>query len=377
MQYPVVISGAGILGCYISEALTLQGIDSVVLEKDIDEVEDSVRTITLNPFSKNLLDKIDIVNDYSTINKMEVKDYDGSGKIVFKGTEIGMDHLAYVIDFVTLLKSVRKKAVEKILYEEEIIGIVNNDSFHEVTLSSGKVIKTNLIISSDGKNSKIANKIPKSDKDYSQTALTFLASADKDLGMSAFQVFSDNGICAFMPTRKEGEDLVTVVWSISNDKIQNGYDEFIERNLENISRKIGNSFQIRSKIQSFKLSSHNRSSYVDFPVVLVGDSAHSIHPLAGQGVNLGFEDANSLVKKITDTINQSDTSNLKSNLNDYSNERRFQNEIMLKTMDGFVALFNESNPYIRFLRNFGLNTFNQSKFLKSFFVKAASGPIRQ
>ena len=50
---------------------------------------------------------------------------------------------------------------------------------------------------------------------------------------------------------------------------------------------------------------------------------------------------------------------------------------MLKTMDGFVALFNESNPYIRFLRNFGLNTFNQSKFLKSFFVKAASGPIRQ
>ena len=103
MQYPVVISGAGILGCYISEALTLQGIDSVVLEKDIDEVEDSVRTITLNPFSKNLLDKIDIVNDYSTINKMEVKDYDGSGKIVFKGTEIGMDHLAYVIDFVTLL----------------------------------------------------------------------------------------------------------------------------------------------------------------------------------------------------------------------------------------------------------------------------------
>ena len=91
---------------------------------------------------------------------MEVKDYDGSGKIVFKGTEIGMDHLAYVIDFVTLLRSVRKKVGEKILYEEEIIRIVSNGSFHEVTLSRGKVIKTNLIISSDGKNSKIANKIP-------------------------------------------------------------------------------------------------------------------------------------------------------------------------------------------------------------------------
>ena len=375
MQQPIVISGAGILGCYISCALSLQGIDSIVLEKKDDEVEDSVRTITLNPFSKNLLDKIGIENDYSMINKMEVKDFDGTGKIVFKSSEIGMDHLAYVSDFATLLMAVRKKASEKILYKEEIIDIDKKGDLNEVTLSSGKVIKTNLIISSDGKNSKLANKIPKSDKDYFQTALTFLASAEKDMNMSAFQIFSDNGICAFMPTRKKGEDLVTVVWSISDDLIENGYEDFIEENLEKISRKIGNSFQIRSKIQSFKLSSHNRSSYIDFPVVLVGDSAHSIHPLAGQGINLGFEDANSLVKKIIKT-NDSDTINFKESLNAYSNERRLQNEIMLKTMDGFVALFNERNPYIRFLRNFGLNAFNQSKFLKSFFVKAASGPIK-
>ena len=375
MQQPIVISGAGILGCYISCALSLQGIDSIVLEKKDDEVEDSVRTITLNPFSKNLLDKIGIENDYSMINKMEVKDFDGTGKIVFKSSEIGMDHLAYVSDFATLLIAVRKKASEKILYKEEIIDIDNKGDFNKVTLSSGKVIKTNLIISSDGKNSKLANKIPKSDKDYFQTALTFLASAEKDMNMSAFQIFSDNGICAFMPTRKKGEDFVTVVWSISDDLIENGYEDFIEENLEKISRKIGNSFQIRSKVQSFKLSSHNRSSYIDFPVVLVGDSAHSIHPLAGQGINLGFEDANSLVKKIIKT-NDSDTINFKESLNAYSNERRLQNEIMLKTMDGFVALFNERNPYIRFLRNFGLNAFNQSKFLKSFFVKAASGPIK-
>ena len=375
MQQPIVISGAGILGCYISCALSLQGIDSIVLEKKDDEVEDSVRTITLNPFSKNLLDKIGIENDYSMINEMEVKDFDGTGKIVFKSSEIGMDHLAYVADFATLLMAVRKNASEKILYKEEIIDIDNKGDVNKVTLSSGKVIKTNLIISSDGKNSKLANKIPKSDKDYFQTALTFLASAEKDMNMSAFQIFSDNGICAFMPTRKKGEDFVTVVWSISDDLIENGYEDFIEENLEKISRKIGNSFQIRSKVQSFKLSSHNRSSYIDFPVVLVGDSAHSIHPLAGQGINLGFEDANSLVKRIIKT-NDSDTINFKESLNAYSNERRLQNEIMLKTMDGFVALFNERNPYIRFLRNFGLNAFNQSKFLKSFFVKAASGPIK-
>ena len=375
MQQPIVISGAGILGCYISCALSFQGIDSIILEKKDDEVEDSVRTITLNPFSKNLLDKIGVEIDYSMINKMEVKDFDGTGKIVFKSSEIGMDHLAYVSDFATLLIALRKKAGEKILYKEEIIDIDNKGDFNEVTLSSGKVIKTNLIISSDGKTSKLANNIPKSDKDYFQTALTFLASAEKDMNMSAFQIFSDNGICAFMPTRKKGEDLVTVVWSISDDLIENGYEEFIEKNLEKISRKIGNSFQLRSKVQSFKLSSHNRSSYIDFPVVLVGDSAHSIHPLAGQGINLGFEDANSLVKKLIKT-NDSDTIKFKESLNAYSNERRLQNEIMLKTMDGFVALFNERNPYIRFLRNFGLNAFNQSKFLKSFFVKAASGPIK-
>ena len=375
MQQPIVISGAGILGCYISCALSLQGIESIVLEKKDDEIEDSIRTITLNPFSKSLLDKIGVENDYSMISEMEVKDFDGTGKIVFKSSEIGMEHLAFVSDFATLLRSVRKKASEKILYKEEIIEIDNKGEFHEVTLSSGKIIKTNLIISSEGKNSKLANKIPKSDRDYFQTALTFLASADKNMDTSAFQIFSDNGICAFMPTRQKGEDFVTIVWSVSDDLIENGYEDFIKENLDKISRKIGNSFQIRSKVQSFKLSSHNRSSYIDFPVVLVGDSAHSIHPLAGQGINLGFEDANSLVKKIIKT-NQSGILNLRDNLNDYSNERRLQNEIMLKTMDGFVALFNERNPYIRFLRNFGLNAFNQSKFLKSFFVRAASGPIK-
>ena len=212
MQQPIVISGAGILGCYISCALSLEGIDSIVLEKKDDEIEDSVRTITLNPFSKNLLDKIGVENDYSMISEMEVKDFDGTGKIVFKSSEIGMDHLAFVLDFATLLRSVRKKASEKILYKEEIIEIDNKGDFHEVTLSSGKIIKTNLIISSEGKNSKLANKIPKSDKDYFQTALTFLASADKDMDTSAFQIFSDNGICAFMPTRQKGEGLVTVVW---------------------------------------------------------------------------------------------------------------------------------------------------------------------
>ena len=375
MQQPIVISGAGILGCYISCALSLQGIESIVLEKKDDEIEDSIRTITLNPFSKSLLDKIGVENDYSMISEMEVKDFDGTGKIVFKSSEIGMEHLAFVSDFATLLRSVRKKASEKILYKEEIIEIDNKGEFHEVTLSSGKIIKTNLIISSEGKNSKLANKIPKSDRDYFQTALTFLASADKGMDTSAFQIFSDNGICAFMPTRQKGEDFVTIVWSVSDDLIENGYEDFIKENLDKISRKIGNSFQIRSKVQSFKLSSHNRSSYIDFPVVLVGDSAHSIHPLAGQGINLGFEDANSLVKKIIKT-NQSGILNLRDNLNDYSNERRLQNEIMLKTMDGFVTLFNERNPYIRFLRNFGLNAFNQSKFLKSFFVKAASGPLK-
>ena len=95
MRQPIVISGAGILGCYISCALSLQGIDSIVLEKKDDEIEDSVRTITLNPFSKNLLDEIGVENDFSMISEMEVKDFDGTGKIVFKSSEIGMDCLLY------------------------------------------------------------------------------------------------------------------------------------------------------------------------------------------------------------------------------------------------------------------------------------------
>ena len=94
------------------------------MEKKDDEVEDSVRTITLNPFSKNLLDKIGIENDYSMINKMEVKDFDGTGKIVFKSREIGMDHLAYVSDFATLLMAVRKKQVKKSYIKRKLLILI-------------------------------------------------------------------------------------------------------------------------------------------------------------------------------------------------------------------------------------------------------------
>ena len=108
-------------------------------------------------------------------------------------------------------------------------------------------------------------------------------------------------------------------------------------------------------------------------VVLVGDAAHSIHPLAGQGINLGFADADALCEEIISSYEKSMHIDQALTLKRYEIRRKNMNLLMLKSMDFFVNLFGSKNLYIKLLRNFGLSGVNKTQFLKKFFINHASG----
>jgi 2-octaprenylphenol hydroxylase len=130
---------------------------------------------------------------------------------------------------------------------------------------------------------------------------------------------------------------------------------------------------IDSESLSFRLSNHYFENYISGPVVLIGDAAHSIHPLAGQGINLGFADADIFCEEIINSYNKGFALNDKTVLKRYEIRRKGMNLVMLKSMDFFVNLFNTNNLYLRLLRNWGLNSVNKTKFIKTFFIKHASG----
>lgn len=379
MEYPVIISGGGIIGCYIHLRLKQAGISSQIIEKGLPASGSvaNIRTISLNPSTYKLLLEIGIELESKSVETIKVLDGGGSGKIQFKAKEVNEEVLSHVAMFNDLLEQIQDKASNAIQFESEITSISKLDTLTKVSLNNNCELQTPLLIGSDGRNSPVAqlsNFISKMN-DYKQTAFTFLVKEGLDNNNStASQIFSDKGIFALMPIKHLKENMFSVVWSVPNELLKDtNKDNFVSKNIDAMTTKINSKITLESDIISFPLSNHHLDSYMKEGIVVVGDAAHSIHPLAGQGINLGFADADILCEEIIEAFKKGYSIGSHRVLKKYEIRRKSINEIMLKAMDGFIGLFGSSNIYIKVLRNLGLNIFNKISFMKVFFINHASG----
>ena len=377
----VTISGGGIIGNYISSRLNKNNIESLVIEKspaDLREKE-NIRTLTLNSYSKELLDDLGIDIDYAEIKKINVFDGEGTGKIDFSSNEINSENLSYVVYFNDLQKALKIREQERTLFEEEIKKFKEDgvNKSCEILLSKDKQITSQFIAGCDGRNSNIAKlaSLKPISSDYNQTAITFTAKSSlKDLTI-AHQVFSEKGIFAIMPLPSNtSESTHTVVWSVDNSKLQDqNISEYVKKYISYFEKKLQTEIILNSNVISFNLSNHYFEEYISGSLVLIGDAAHSIHPLAGQGINLGFADADAFCEEIINAYESKINFDKKLALKKYEIRRKSMNLIMLRSMNFFVDLFRSDNLYIRLLRNIGLSSVNKTKFLKRFFINHASG----
>ena len=379
MEHPVIISGGGIIGCYVHLRLKQAGILSQVIEKGspLKVSSQNIRTISLNPSTYKLLLEIGIELESASVKTIKVSDGDSSGRIQFTADEVNEEALSHVAMFDELLEKIQDKALNAIKYESEITSISKLDTLTKITLNNNSEHQTSLLIGSDGRNSpvaKLSNFVSKTN-DYKQTAFTFLAKEKSDHNNStASQIFSNKGIFALMPIKHLNENMFSVVWSVPNEILKDtNKDNFIAENIDAMTSKINSKITLESNIISFPLSNHHLDSYMKEGVVVVGDAAHSIHPLAGQGINLGFADADILCEEIIEAFKKGYSIGSYRVLKKYEIRRKSINEIMLKAMDGFIGLFGSNNIYIKVLRGLGLKFFNKISFMKVFFINHASG----
>ena len=382
MEAIVTISGGGIIGNYISSRLNNLNIKCVVVEKNqqVFSSESNIRTLTLNPISKKLLDDIGIEVPSAAIKEISVFDAEGSGKIFFDASEINHDNLSYVVFFDDLLQALQESEHSKIIFDNEIININEdtNEEFCEVLLKSKDVIKTTFVAGCDGRNSNVAKITGQKSKrsDYNQTAITFTTISENIDEGRAFQIFSERGIFAAMPLPKNDHGAThTIVCSINNSKLkdQTSIEEYVSKNIHYFEKKLNTQYKICSDLISFKLSNHYFEDYISSSTVLIGDAAHSIHPLAGQGINLGFADADVFCEEIINSYNKTRKINKNITLKRYEIRRKKMNLLMLRSMDFFVELFKSQNLLLILLRNIGLSGVNKIKFLKTFFINHAAG----
>ena len=381
MNPVVTISGGGIIGNYISSRLNNNNIETLVIEKSPADLSDkeNIRTLTLNSYSKELLDNLGINIDYAEIKKINVFDGEGTGKIDFSSDEINSENLSYVVYFNDLQSALKRKEQERTLFDEEIKRFkeygVNKSC--EILLSKDKKITSHFIAGCDGRNSNVAKlaSLNPISSDYNQTAITFTAKSSlKDLTI-AHQVFSEKGIFAIMPLPStSNESTHTIVWSVDNSKLQDqNISEYVKKYISYFEKKLKTEIILNSNIISFNLSNHYFEEYISGSLVLIGDAAHSIHPLAGQGINLGFADADAFCEEIINAYESKINFDKKLALKKYEIRRKSMNLIMLRSMNFFVNLFKSDNLYIRLFRNIGLSGVNKTKFLKRFFINHASG----
>ena len=378
MSQSVLISGGGIVGSFLGLELEAREIPFKIIEKKpfASSGNDHIRSLTLNLSASERLDYLGVTTASSLIQRMNIFDGSGSGKLSFNCDEANIDYLAKVFSFNDLREALIKKVESSISIGDEITSFKSMESGIQASLSNGSTLETNLLVIAEGRNSTLAKSIASENfsKDYEQVAKTFLVEIPELNAQEAIQVFHEKEIFALMPYKNGAEiNQFSVVWSMPKELAHDLTSDNLSTKLQKFEKKLSCKIQATSELLSFPLSAHHLDEYCDQGVCVIADAAHSIHPLAGQGINLGISDAIILAEEIERAINAEKDIGQLALLKKYELRRKTLNASMIRGVDFLFNLFQQDNPYLRLGRNSGLKVVDKLGFLKKNFILHASG----
>ena len=378
MTQSVLISGGGIVGSLLGLELATRNIPFKIIEKKPFEPSDTdhIRTLTLNLSACERLDQLGIEISSACIQKMKIFDGSGSGRLSFNSNDANIDYLAKVFSFNDLREALTKKVEGSITVGEEIKSFQGIESGIQATLSNGSDLETDLLVIAEGRNSALAKSIGSESftKDYQQIAQTFHVDIPGLKIEEAIQIFYEKEIFALMPyINGSSINQFSVVWSMPKELARELTLDNISEHLQKFEKKLSCRIKVTSNLLSFPLSAHHLDEYCDQGVCVIADAAHSIHPLAGQGINLGISDAIILAEEIERAVDADKDIGQLAFLKKYELRRKVLNSSMIKGVDFLFNIFQDENPYLRLLRNSGLKVVDKISFLKKNFILHASG----
>ena len=378
MSQSVLISGGGIVGSFLGLELAAREIPFKIIEKKpfVSSEDDHIRSLTLNLSASERLEHLGITTNSSLIQRMKIFDGSGSGKLSFDCHEANIDYLAKVFNFNELREALIKKLESSVSIGDEITSFKTIESGIQASLSNESTLDSNLLVIAEGRNSNLAKSIASENfsKDYEQIAKTFLVEIPELNSEEAVQVFHEKEIFALMPYKNGTEiNQFSVVWSMPKELAHDLSLENFSTHIQKFEKKLSCKIKVTSELLSFPLSAHHLDEYCDHGVCVIADAAHSIHPLAGQGINLGISDAIILAEEIERAINSDKEIGQLAFLKKYELRRKTLNASMIRGVDFLFNLFQQDNPYLRLGRNSGLKVVDKFSFLKKNFILHASG----
>ena len=398
--YDIVIVGAGIVGSALACALAKSSFNIAIIEAQervIDRNEQAtsvdgfdVRVSAITIASQQLLKDIgawEIIaeNRLSPYRHMHVWDAEGTGSIDFDADDINQPALGHIVENKVTADALTQcmnrqtnlhRIVPAIL--EEIEPLQNGA--YLLTLGDGRQLQTSLLVAADGANSKVRalEHIAMREWDYNHHAIVATVKTELSHGHTARQRFLPEGPLAFLPLSSAQDDThyCSIVWSAIPSYAENLMaltdDEFTEALAAAFEHQLG-SISAVSRRFSFPLRQRHVVDYIKPGLALVGDAAHTIHPLAGQGVNLGLMDIKTLSEELLRSQQRGLSPGSIAVLERYQRRRKGANLAMMAGMDGLKRLFSETTLPVRWARNSGLRWLDKSKMLKRQIMKRAMG----
>ncbi|MEE8531454.1 MAG: FAD-dependent monooxygenase [Hyphomicrobium sp.] len=393
-RFDVVISGASFgglaLACGLSRAI---GLDFKIAL--IDRVAQSAaapkadsRASALSAASKRMLEVLDIwplVADVAQpVTGIEITDSTletGVRPVLLTYDNVTADGepATYIVPN-SALQAALRRGVEgssslELITPAEAIDFASNESGIEVTLADGGAIAASLLVAAEGRRSRLreAAGIKVVGWSYPQTGIVVTVRHDRPHGGRAVQHFLPSGPFAILPLTGNRSCITWTEDAVEAKRILALDDaDFLAEVDKRFGGKLG-ALSLDGPRQSWPLEMHLARRYVGPRFALIGDAAHGVHPIAGQGLNLAFRDVAALVEVLSDAVRLGFDAGDAQALVRYERWRRFDSTISAATFDGLNRLFSNDRALIRSGRDFGLGLVDRMPMLKRFFVGEAAG----
>ncbi len=388
-DFDIIVVGGGIVGATTACALGNCGLRVAVVESRLpsdsfDSKHYDHRVSAITRASEQIFRALGAwdamcARRVTPFREMEVWDGTGRGTIHFDCADLGEDALGHIVENrvmqVALLDTLHALPQVEIISPAIPQRLRINDAITELTLDDGRILRAALIIGSDGHASWVRDQcgIAVSTTPYEQSAL--IANVETTLPHlnTAWQRFTTGGPVALLPL---ANGLSSLVWSVPHTRavalLQLDDSGFLRELNAAFGDRLGNIHAVSARA-AHPLQRAHAQSYVSGRIALVGDAAHTVHPMAGQGVNMGLLDAAALAEVLLDAKRaQRDLGDLLV-LRRYERWRKGHNYAMQTAIDGLKHLFASHNPAVLWARNVGLRLTNDSDALKNFITLHAIG----
>lgn len=385
-RHDAAIVGGGLVGASLALALRHAGLDVALIEPQAPQALlaadawDS-RIYAISPGNADFLESLGVWSklDAQRVQRVEAMSICGdapAGRLEFSAYEAGLRELAYIVEGSALLQALRAAIADtgqvRVAPAQASSLQVDADAA-QITLADGEQIQAQLVIGTDGGDSWVrrAAGIVARVSDYRQLGVVANFETEKKHGGTAFQWFRADGVLALLPLPGQR---VSMVWSATEEHAQTLLQMDAQALADAVTAASGGvvgGLRLVTPVAGFPLRLAHIANLVAPRIALAGDAAHHVHPLAGQGVNLGFRDVRELAAVLADRAPKQDCGEL-SLLRRYARARREDIATMEFGTDVLQKLFAAQSVWLSGARNSGMGVVNRLPFLKNLLIRHAA-----